>query len=354
MMTQNFKKYNRSLIFNLSFIYSVMLTIPPLLRDNMRGESIKVLPTDYFVFEVLGFHILFFLLSLFFCYFNYYWRKTLIPKLSNRYVDGFLVFFVNIVIAIIISFVLSKLLYWIFDFQPLDRKYGFMFARVLFTSLFSLLIAYILELINRTKISEVENAKLKEEVMASQLASLKEQINPHFLFNTLNSLSSVIRLSEKEKSLEFVDRLSQVYRYILESNEKDLVKIPKELEFLYSYIFLLKSRFNDKLIVNIDQNLYTLNACIPPLALQLLIENAVQHNIITKESQLIIEVELLNNEIVVHNNLQKKNSSESFGIGLPNLSKRYKLLAGKNIDIKETKDSFIVKLPIIEYEGTDY
>jgi sensor histidine kinase YesM len=327
-----------------------MLTIPPLLRDNFRGEKSDFLHTEHVVLEVVALQVLFFLMSVFFCFYNYYWHKRFVPQSGSRFLNGVIVFVVNISISLIISLVLGAIMSQFVDLNLNQSRAGFMFGRVLFASLFSLLVSYILNLINRTKISEIENARLKEKVMASQLASLKEQVNPHFLFNTLNSLSSVIRQDEKEKSLEFVDRLALVYRYILASQEKNLININEELKFINDYVYLLKTRFNDKLQVVVDEMDSNKQAVVPPLALQLLVENAVHHNVMSTMSPLIIEITFERENIVVRNNLKKKSSSESFGIGLANLSKRYDLIAQKDIKIIETEAFFTVKLPWINNE----
>ena len=185
------------------------------------------------------------------------------------------------------------------------------------------------------------------ETLKAELASLKEQISPHFFFNTLSSLSSIIRLNGKNESLKFLDKMSQVYRYILESNQNDLVKLKDEIEFLNAYFFLLRKRFGEKLILEIEISPDLNETYIPPMALQLLVENAFQHNTITNSAPLKIKIFNKNGMICVQNNLQKKKSSESFGIGLPNLLKRYQLIAGKEIIINKNTSIFSVKIPVI-------
>jgi sensor histidine kinase YesM len=328
-----------------------MITIPPLLRDNIRGERPEFLLTGHVVLELIVLNVVFFLLSVFFCFYNYYWHYKFVPKTRSRFLNGLIAFLVNIMFSLIVAILFGLVVQEYIDIVSKQTKIGFMFGRVLFSSFFALLVAYILTLINRTRISEVENAKLKERVMAAQLASLKEQVNPHFLFNTLNSLSSVIRQDEKEKSLEFVDRLALVYRYILASQEKNLIVLKDELKFIDDYVYLLKTRFSDKLQVVIGESLREEFSFVPPLALQLLVENAVHHNVMSTMSPLIIEIELEREKIVVRNNLKKKNSSESFGIGLSNLSKRYSLIAQKDIEIIESEVFFTVKLPLIKNEN---
>jgi LytS/YehU family sensor histidine kinase len=209
------------------------------------------------------------------------------------------------------------------------------------------LFSYILNTNIKSRVAEIENIKLKEENIAAELASLKEQISPHFFFNTLSSLSTVIRLQTKEDSLEFVENLSNVYRYILESSEQNLVKLEDEINFIEDYFYLLKNRFGDKIELEKDISSDYNNTFIPPMALQLLVENAIQHNVISNESHLIISLQIDKKYIVVSNNFQKKPSSENFGVGLANLVKRYKLITNKDIIIEQQEKSFTVKLPVI-------
>jgi LytS/YehU family sensor histidine kinase len=234
-----------------------------------------------------------------------------------------------------------------FEFSFFDYLLKFAYVNS-YPILIALVFAYIINLYKKSKSAEIENIKLKEEKIKAELSSLKEQISSHFFFNTLSSLSHIIRSNEKNQSLEFVEKLSEVYRYILESNQKDLVNLKDELEFLNAYFFLLDKRFGKKLIVQIDITSDLYLTSIPPMALQLLAENAIQHNSITSSAPLKIKIFNDDNMICVENNLQKKETGNSTGIGLNNLLKRYQLIANKVITIKENKDRFIVKLPVIK------
>jgi len=277
--------------------------------------------------------------------FNFSWNNRM--GRSNRF-RPFNVFFIFIT-NMILLFGLSTLGSVIYKFYFQENISTFIMAlKNLFVFIFALLFAYILILIEKNRTAELDYARLKEEKIKAELVSLKEQISPHFLFNTLNSLSSVIRLSDKNESLKFVDKMSQVYRYILESNRQDLVKIKDEIEFLGAYFFLLEKRFGKKLVLEMDISPGLYETFIPPMAMQLPVENVFQHNTITNSSPLTIKIFDKDKMIWIQNNLQKKKGSESFGIGLANLMKRYRLIAGKEIIIKENTDSFIVKLPVIK------
>lgn len=212
--------------------------------------------------------------------------------------------------------------------------------------LLAILIANLLKLMRKMKIAEQENIRLVEEKSKAELCALKEQISPHFFFNTLSSLITVVRNEKKEVGIEFIQEMSKTYRYTLASKQ-NMVSLKEELEFLQSYIFLLKKRFGEKLMVNLEISNNNFQSLIPPMSLQLLVENAIRHNVITHTSPLTIKVFIENNMICVKNNLQEKESSDSFGIGLQNLANRYRLLAQKDIIIAKDEHSFSVKLPLL-------
>ena len=196
--------------------------------------------------------------------------------------------------------------------------------------------------------SRLEAEQIKNAHVQSQLETLKNQVNPHFLFNSLNTLASIIP-EDPEVAVEFVQKLSKVYRYILEIKDQQMISLEEELSFLHSYVFLLKIRHGDNLKVNIDIDPSVHQAKIVPLSLQLLIENAIKHNIMSNKKPLTIEVHQEGDHILVKNNLQRKNQViVSTKTGLDNISKRYKLLTNKLIETIVTNSSFIVLLPLIQ------
>jgi LytS/YehU family sensor histidine kinase len=202
-----------------------------------------------------------------------------------------------------------------------------------------------------------ESAVLKQKNMETQLDALKNQVNPHFLFNSLNSLSSLIQ-SNPPRAVNFVHKLSGVYRYLLQSNDKDLVALKEEVAFLQAYLQLLQIRFGKALHYLITINSAYESHFIPPLTLQLLVENAVKHNIVSIDQPLSIEVYNVHDRLVVKNNLQKRRSPVvSHHIGLVNLLSRYSLVTKAEVEISETGESFVVNLPLIKtslYEGIDH
>jgi len=195
--------------------------------------------------------------------------------------------------------------------------------------------------------SKFENQRLKEEALTAQLMLLKQQISPHFLFNNLNALITLIP-KDPGLSVEYVQKLAAVYRQVLEVNEKDVVSLESELSFLQDYIFLYRIRFGDKLQVSYNLSPDITGLKVLPMALQTLVENAIKHNIISSEQKLFIEISSSARHVTVINNLQKKTSGViSSNTGLANIQNRYKLLTNTPVKIEATKDIFSVSIPIL-------
>jgi two-component system LytT family sensor kinase len=193
-----------------------------------------------------------------------------------------------------------------------------------------------------------EREMLKRESLYAQLDALKTQVNPHFLFNNLNTLVSIIP-EDPQRAVDFVQQMSKVYRHILEVKDEHSISLKEELDVMKAYAFLLKTRFGENLEITIDVPEEKLNKKIIPLSLQILMENAIKHNIVSSEKPLRIDVFAENGRLVVSNNLQKKNQlNESTGIGLDNIRNRYKLLSDKKVHVEENDSSFIVSIPLIE------
>jgi len=189
-------------------------------------------------------------------------------------------------------------------------------------------------------------ADLQKERIESQLEVLKSQINPHFLFNSFNTLITLIE-DEPEAATEYVEHLSDFYRSLLQYREKDLIPLQEELELLRNFSFLLKKRFGENIQIEIP-NINGKIAFIPPLTLQMLVENAVKHNVISRKKPLKISLKIMEDEIYIINNLQKKiTKDKSTHFGLQSIQVRYDLLGKKQVKIEETKKDFKVTIPIL-------
>jgi two-component system, LytTR family, sensor kinase len=201
---------------------------------------------------------------------------------------------------------------------------------------------------NELRKSVEEKEMLKRESLKAQLSALKTQVNPHFLFNNLNTLSSIIP-EDPVKAVDFVQQLSKVYRHILEVQEEQSIPLKDELDVMKAYAFLLQTRFGDNLDITINVPEEKLKKRIVPLSLQILMENAIKHNIVSSEKPLKVDVFAENGRLVVSNNLQKKNQlNESTGIGLDNIRNRCKLLGSGQVEVTESGTSFTVSIPLIE------
>jgi len=199
--------------------------------------------------------------------------------------------------------------------------------------------------------SRQEN-KVKEQKVIAGTASakfdaLKNQLDPHFLFNSLNVLTSLID-EHPENAQKFTTSLSKVYRYVLEQKNKDLVTVDEELKFAKTYMSLLKMRFEDSIIFNIPEHSKDPESKVVPLSLQLLLENAVKHNIVTSSKPLHIKIYEDKGMLVVENNLQAKQVlKKSSGVGLSNIKQRYQLLTNRQVSISDNKANFKVAIPML-------
>lgn len=199
--------------------------------------------------------------------------------------------------------------------------------------------------------------KLKEQKIiagtaSAQFESLKNQIDPHFLFNSLNVLSSLIE-ENPESAQRFTTSLSKVYRYVLEQKDKELVSVEEELKFAKTYMNLLKMRFENSITFEIPEGFDNEEAKVVPLSLQLLLENCIKHNIVSEAKPLHIKISIENNQLVVTNNLQKKEVlSDRKGVGLQNIVNRYAILTKRNVLVEENEKEFKIFLPILTKQIT--
>jgi Histidine kinase len=265
------------------------------------------------------------------------WIKTPIKRLVIGVV-GTIVFTVTAVLLIIKAFE------WLAGFDFGDYKNVIVPSLIIttFISLFFHGRAFLL----MWKQSAVDAERYQKESMQATYESLKSQVNPHFLFNSLNALTNLV-YEDQDKAAKFIKQLSEVYRYVLDTRYKEVVPLQDELKFLESYAFLQQIRFGDKLLIAI--NITDLNFQIAPLALQMLMENAVKHNEVSAEKPLAITIYQSNDTLIVENTLQKrmKLGEESSGMGLENITKRYSFLTDKPVVVSKSEIAFSVSLPLI-------
>ena len=197
----------------------------------------------------------------------------------------------------------------------------------------------------------VQHERLKKESLSSRYEVLKQQVNPHFLFNSLNVLTNLV-YEDPDLSAQFIKKLSEVYRYVLETHKKEVLPLEEELAFVRSYVFLQKMRYGDQLEVEFDLPRGK-SVLIPPLALQMLIENAIKHNEISDRHPLRIRVECQEGNILVTNAIRKRERlpERSEKIGLANIRSRYELLSDRPVVTEEMNGQFVVALPAIYEES---
>jgi len=290
----------------------------------------------------------------------------------NRFLSSFIFIFslwlINAflgkrVITIIVSFVLAVAVYLLIGHtidnsglllqqvrgnQPAPLKaWSFLIMRLVLLNGIIIFIRYAYDNYTEKKQIAFEHELLKRAHLQGKHEVLKQQVSPHFLFNSLNTLSSLIK-QNPDNALLFTKELSSVYRYMLVHQDKAMVPLREEIAFLRSYVYLLRIRFGEAIRVVIDINDSFLDRSIPPNTLQLLIENAVKHNAFSTKLPLDISVSAAADGIAVRNNRQKKPAdSTSPGIGLENIRARYQLAMGKDIIVQTDDHFFLVRLPII-------
>jgi sensor histidine kinase YesM len=250
-------------------------------------------------------------------------------------------------IAYSASVILSLLWIWgtLFHFD-----FGDYYTIVIISLVVNFIVSLILHsraFLSNWKQSAIQAEKLQKETIQAQYESLKNQVNPHFLFNSLNALTNLV-YEDPDKATRFIKQLSEVYRYVLDTREKEVVTLDEELKFISAYIYLQEIRFGSNL--KIDVRLAGVNGSVAPLALQLLVENAIKHNIVSTDNPLTINIYESEGFLVVENNLQRKSLLEEnlSGLGLENIQKRYSFLTSKKVVIEEGNSRFSVRVPLLE------
>jgi len=257
----------------------------------------------------------------------------------------------NIVASIIGIFLSRVLLKVIMHKMPFDAflmsERPQYYVNSFFISMVVALMFYAAYFYKYYKERQVKEQKIIAGSASARFDALKNQLDPHFLFNSLNVLTSLIE-EDPEQAQKFTTSLSKVYRYVLEQKNKDLVTVDEELNFARTYVRLLKMRFEDSIIFDIPEKCTQPDAKIVPLSLQLLLENAVKHNVVTSSKPLHIKVFEQGGMLVVTNNLQEKQVvKKSSGVGLQNIRQRYQILTDRAVIINKTNVDFSVALPML-------
>lgn len=328
----------RSIVIRITMASAVGLLFLFFAINIAGGGEVKVTALEYFL-VVLIFNII-----------------TEINVLIDRLAERFLPIPEKIKLRVVLHFTISLLLAMaaVFYFSMIVKETLFYsHPIVLLMMLFGLIFIFNLILVSVTlRIIEkwIFSARQLEELQSSKLKSdynsLQAQLNPHFLFNNLSVLKSMITYNP-EAAVHFTQNFTDVYRYVLQSREKTTIKLKDELEFIGAYADIHKERLGEAFQLNIDVEETALKKEIPPLALELLVENAIKHNVAVKNEPLVINIRSVEDWLRVSNNVNQKESVYSEQTGLRNLTKRYEMLTDIEVKIHPGKKKFEVEIPLL-------
>ena len=272
-----------------------------------------------------------------------------IPWLTKPELRFFLSVFLELAIGIIILMLVNWLVFVVVQKQEISTLFSKTFEGLKYLILFTfggIILINSVHFFKSWKQAAVNEEKLKREKLAIEYESLRYQVNPHFLFNSLTALSSLV-YTDQQKAVIFIREFSNDFRYVLECREKEVVDFATEKKLLESVSFLNRIRYEDSLQININLT-YATDKYVIPMALQMLLENAIKHNAISESKPLKVEILEEEGYVVVKNNLQpKKNAIVSNKIGLENIKSRYKYLSDKDVLVEISNEEFVVKIPIL-------
>lgn len=337
-MQQKTFKISDKVIWLSSFFLGVLMSVPKIAEHHFNFYEALVDSTITFLFAV----------------FIWYYNIKTLPAYSSRDVANgfsvtrlvkglFLGIAVMFILACIQQFLLSHL-----NFGPVMLMFE---VRGILVNVMFYMIIHLLHQGAQNQQVAIELEQIKADNLGAQYELLKQQVNPHFLFNSLNTLKYMVESSDKH-SVDFILKLSDFYRFTLESRKMDLITLGEELEILNAYLYLLKARFEDGINLSIEIEKDHYRSFIPPFTLQLLVENCIKHNVVSLDRPLHIRLYSEKDLLVVENRLQLKRTPEaSTGMGLKNINERYIHLLNKKIEILASETLFTIKLPII-YENS--
>ena len=295
-------------------------------------------------------------ISLFFTVCNWLFMRAIViqfrvkyPELKDSAKRITYVFLILVLSVFMIDLIGNVILHYVygFNYNPVYRT-----RVILPVVIISVMVQAIYEAIYhfvRLKKAIREEEEAKQMMVQAQLDALRNQAQPHFLFNTLNTLRDIIDQNTKEEAKDFVDKIADVYRFILESGNSDLISLRDELKFAKSYIHIQKERFGDNLQLNWELPEEAMDSMIVPMSLQLLLENAIKHNVISKSKPLHVDVRIEENHLIVENKIQRKSSQiPSTKLGLKNIERRYSLISSQSPEISNDGNRFKISLPLLK------
>ena len=259
----------------------------------------------------------------------------------------------DIVLVSAYSLAVTAAMFWLLEVIPMPPHcYDYTFWESYFgTMSVSLIISFVHEGIYffvQWKKAILMSEGLEKEHLLSQYETLKNQVNPHFLFNSFNTLITIIE-EDKQQAVEYVEKLSDFFRTILQHRDKSVISLREELELIRNYYFIQQKRYGQNLDLQIHVEERLMDTAVAPLTLQMLLENAIKHNIISTEKKLKIEISVRDTDyIIIRNNLQKRHEPESgSGLGLENIKNKYRFLSEKEVEVIVTPLNFTVAIPVL-------
>ncbi|GAB4022802.1 histidine kinase [Spirosoma migulaei] len=275
------------------------------------------------------------------------------PKKSPKQTISYPQLISSLLVGIVLMFVLAlvqQLILSNIDFGPVMLMVE---VRGILINLVFYMFLHLLQQNYENQQVKMELERIRNDHLGAQYELLKQQVNPHFLFNSLNTLKAMVESEEKE-AVEFILKLSNFYRYTLESRKQDLIHVADELEILDAYLFLQKARFEGGFTFSNTLSYESLNTLVPPFTLQLLVENCIKHNVVSLDKPLHIRLYQEDNRIVLENPIQgKTGDANSMGVGLKNINLRYTHLLDQPIGIHNDGYTFQIKLPLIHEHHSD-
>lgn len=328
----------------ISFVVFIVLQVVNLII-NGQLNTLETIKWNWFYTFLYGF-VLYFSNAFVFVFLdrvfeqNRFHLKRLIIGFSASFIlSGIMIFLLRIFEEVIIEKTSIE------EFIKNESPTNYILALVI-TIIVSLII-HIVYFYKNYQENRVKQEKIIAGNASAQFESLKNQLDPHFLFNSLNVLSALIE-ENPENAQKFTTSLSKIYRYVLEQRDKELVSVTEELNFAKTYMKLLKMRFENSISFELPEAIENNEAKVVPLSLQLLLENCIKHNVVSEQKPLHIKIYIENNELIVENNKQKKEVlQDRKGIGLQNIVNRYAVLTNRNVSVLDSDNIFKVKLPIL-------
>lgn len=322
-----------------SLFMGILASIPKILQLNITLTELAVDASIAFLFSLFVWYVNLFSLPKFSI--DTMAKAKIIRKLTLNLLLG-----MGVMVLLVL---IHQLVFPRYSFSSMLMMYQF--RGILINLTISMVVFFLYQSFDAQQ-AKFQMERLKSENLYAQYALLKQQIDPHFLFNSLNTLKSMIDIQDAEAG-DFVVKLSDFYRFSLESRKDDVISLSKETAVLEAYLFLLHSRYEESIVVRLDIDERSKRSFIPPFTLQLLVENCIKHNAFTRKRPLFIDIYTEDDQLIVKNNYQFRENEYSAGVGLDNIKGRYGYISRQEVAVITSESHFMVKLPLI-YENTDH